>query len=86
MSHITGTINSDETDRFQKLIFRATRGNALTYFVPFKQDIEDYHGLKVAKSVYLVLFQNGTILGNKVARVCDSFVGHRFELPQGGLQ
>lgn len=44
VGHIAGTINKDEEFRFKKLIFRATRGNALTYFDDFQQPIKDYYG------------------------------------------
>lgn len=32
IAHIAGTIELDERQRLKKLIFRATRGKALTYF------------------------------------------------------
>jgi len=35
LSYIAGTINTDEVHRFQKLIFRVTRGNSLPFFVSF---------------------------------------------------
>ncbi len=48
--HVAGTIGQEEKEKFKKLIFRATRGLALTYF-------SDYKGNEDApKSVYIVLF------------------------------
>jgi len=35
VSHIAGTIEVEEKDRLKKLLFRATRGKALTYFKEF---------------------------------------------------
>jgi hypothetical protein len=32
ITHIAGTIETDEKERLKKLLFRATRGKALTYF------------------------------------------------------
>jgi hypothetical protein len=32
ITHIAGTIETDEKARLKKLLFRATRGKALTYF------------------------------------------------------
>jgi hypothetical protein len=32
ISYLAGTIDADETLRFKKMVFRATRGKALTYF------------------------------------------------------
>lgn len=46
--HVAGTIDQVDKEKFKKLIFRATRGLALTYLVDFNDDS--------AKSVYIVLF------------------------------
>jgi hypothetical protein len=32
ITHVAGTIETDEKERLKKLLFRATRGKALTYF------------------------------------------------------
>ena len=36
ITHIAGTIDSDEKERLKKLLFRATRGKALTYFSDYE--------------------------------------------------
>jgi len=54
--NISGTINTDEVLRFRKLIFRATRGNALVYFSDIKSPIVDFYGIPQQKTVYCVLF------------------------------
>jgi vacuolar-type H+-ATPase subunit I/STV1 len=33
------------------------------------------------KSVYIVVFQEGRQLREKIIRICDSFLGQRFDLP-----
>lgn len=54
-SHIAGTINADEKDRMKRLLFRATRGKALTYFSDYEQ--KQGPGEKPnLKSVYIVIF------------------------------
>lgn len=85
VGHIAGTINKDEEMRFKKLIFRATRGNALCYFDEFKVPISDYFGNKSQKSVYVVIFQEGGSIREKIIRICDSFLGERFDIPSGGV-
>lgn len=81
LSNISGTINTDEVLRFRKLIFRATRGNALVYFSDIKSPIIDFYGNEQFKTVYSVLFQDSGTLKDKIARICDSFLGQRFEIP-----
>lgn len=55
IAHIAGTIELDERPRLKKLIFRATRGKALTYFREF--DLPAGLNQKARKkAVYLVVF------------------------------
>lgn len=71
---ISGTIRGEERDRLQKLIFRATRGKALTFFQDFLQ-----HGNP--KTVYMVVFQDMANTLDRVQKICDSFMGQRFDVP-----
>ena len=82
VTHQAGTVSQFEKDRLQKLIFRATRGKALTYFRDIEQPIIDYRGVKHYKSVYIVIFQQGTYLSQKLDRILDSFMGNRFQVSQ----
>jgi len=58
----------------RKMLFRATRGQALTHFRTFEQD-------DVQKVAYLVVFQAMGKGRDKIQRICDSFMGQRFEIP-----
>lgn len=55
VSHIAGTIEYDEKTRLKKLLFRATRGKALTYFEDYQLEDPITNKPKV-KSVYIVVF------------------------------
>lgn len=81
ISHIAGTIEVDEKDRLKKLLFRATRGKALTFYEDFEVSSSTAAKPK-CKSVYIVLFQEGRQLREKIIRICDSFMGQRFDLPE----
>ena len=54
ITHIAGTIDTVEKDRMKKLLFRATRGKALTYFYDYES--KNASGVKLLKSVYIVVF------------------------------
>jgi len=60
ITQIAGTIETDEKARLKKLLFRSTRGKALTYFydIPAEDDgPEDINKVKPKqKSVYVVVF------------------------------
>ena len=36
------------------------------------------------KSVYVLVFEGGTHFRLKVQKICDSFQGKRYQLPEGG--
>lgn len=55
IAHVAGTIELEEQPRLKKLIFRATRGKALTYFREYS--LPKTHGQKAkTKAVYIVVF------------------------------
>lgn len=85
IGHLAGTILKEEQERFNRLIFRATRGNAIVCFREFTKPIVDYTGKKSMKSVYIVIFQEGEFIRDRIIRICDSFMGTRYEIPYGGF-
>jgi hypothetical protein len=58
ISQIAGTIEQDERPRLKKLLFRATRGKALTHFVEYSLPRIRVKGKMVEKrkAVYIVVF------------------------------
>lgn len=85
IGHLAGVILREEQERFNKLIFRATRGNAIVCFKELSKPIVDYVGRKFFKSAYVIIFQEGEFIRDKIIRVCDSFSGERYEIPYGGF-
>lgn len=59
ISYLAGTIAKDEMFRFKKMVFRATRGKALTYFRDLDNSgLTDYTGALDHKlrTVYVIVF------------------------------
>ena len=83
---IAGTVNKGEEMRFNRMIFRATRGTALVHFQHLDHIFEDYYGNKSIKQVYVVIFQEGATMRNKIQRISDSFMGNRFDIPNGDFE
>ena len=74
----SGTIKDEDAERLRRMLFRVTRGKALVHFsAPFTQD-------RVQRVVYLVVFQDGNVLRDRVNKVCDSFMGSRYEFQDLG--
>ena len=69
---VGGTINRSEMLRLKKMIFRISRGKAATFFYDLMLDQNDNE--KVAKryankNVFLVLFEDGPVLRQKICKV-----------------
>ena len=80
-SSITGVVASDEKSRFERMIFRATRGNCYVRFAPITQPISDPEsGALVEKSVFIIFYKSESI-ENKLKKICDAFDAHRYSLP-----
>ena len=75
IAHVAGTIEVDERPRLKKLLFRATRGKALTFFEDFELPTKDASGRHKTKAVYIVVFQEGRQIRDRIVRICDSFMG-----------
>ena len=64
--------------RFKKMVYRATRGKALTYFNDLNtKGLKDYAGAldHRLRSVYVIVFQDGQHIRDKLNKICDSFMG-----------
>jgi V-type H+-transporting ATPase subunit a len=78
---IAGVVPTDEKVRFDRMIFRATRGNSLVRFAPIDHPtIDPETGRETEKSVFLIFFKSATI-ETKLKRICDAFMAHRYTLP-----
>ncbi len=85
---MAGTVLTEETFRFKKLVFRATRGKAYTYFRDLDAaGLADYSGTldKRMRSVYVIVFQEGVNTRSKLSKICESFMGRQVEVPQAGF-
>lgn len=80
-SSITGVVSTDERSNFERMIFRATRGNCFVRFAPIKQPITDPEtGQITEKSVFIIFYKSESI-EIKLKKICDAFQAHRYSLP-----
>jgi V-type H+-transporting ATPase subunit a len=80
-SSITGVIVSEEKSRFERMIFRATRGNCYVRFASIEQPVADPEtGLLVDKAVFIIFYKSESI-ELKLKKICDAFSAHRYSLP-----
>ena len=78
---MSGTINKEEVMRFKRILFRTSRGKVLQYFEDFDSPLRDFAGKILNKVVYVLVFEEGSHIKERIATLCDSFQGKRFHLP-----
>lgn len=79
IERVAGVVESEEVFRFRKLIFRATKGKSFMHVEQFHdQDDPDAK----ARSVYIITYYDGAHIREKIQRICDSFAGQRYSLPE----
>ena len=76
IQHVAGVVEQSEIERLRRLIFRSTKGKSYMY----TQENIDRHSSK-QRSVYIIVFWDGEHIRDRIQKICDSFSGQRYELP-----
>jgi len=78
-SNISGVLPAADRARFERMLFRATRGNCYVRFADIDEPLVDATGHEISKVVFIVFYKSTAIEG-KIKRICDAFSAHRFDL------
>jgi V-type H+-transporting ATPase subunit a len=80
-SFLTGVVSTEECIRFERMVFRTTRGNCYVRFAPIQQPLTDpTTGKLLEKSVFIVFYKSQAIEA-KLKKICDAFQAHRYSIP-----
>ena len=82
LTKVAGVVEKTEIERLRRLIFRATKGKSFMFVQDYEAD-EDIDAA-ARRSVYVIMYWDGQNIRERIARICDSFSGQRFELPPLG--
>ena len=77
IQHIAGIVNTTEVARLRRLIFRSTKGKSYMYI----QQVESATDRNEERTAFVIVFWDGQIIRDKIQKICDSFVGQRYDLP-----
>lgn len=78
LGFVTGLVPRDKSMAFERILFRATRGNVLMKQNVVEEPVSDpVQGEKVEKNVFIV-FYSGERAKNKVLKICDAFGANRY--------
>ena len=76
-----GVLDSEEKTRFERLLFRSTRGNCLARFAKVDRPISDpASGNSRSTVVFIILFKS-EVIGTIVDKICYSFDAHQYPIP-----
>lgn len=72
IGNIAGLVDIDKVYAFERLLFRATRGNMFLRTSPVGMALDPTSGEKREKAVYVVFFA-GERARTKINKICDTF-------------
>ena len=82
LGFITGMLLTSKTAAFERVLFRATRGNMFLRTCPIEGKVEDpATGEKADKTVYVVFFA-GERARAKILKICETFAANRYPFPE----
>ena len=81
---MAGTIDNTEINSFTKLIYRASRGTVLCNLDSTSFKVKDLDGKEFTRAVFVLVFQAGSYLVDRMTKICDGFQCRRFPIPRDG--
>ena len=81
LGFVAGTIPVDKLGQFERLLFRATRGNMYLRSMSVGSVSDPVSGEKQEKAVYVVFFA-GERAKIKIVKICDAFSANRYPFPE----
>lgn len=83
LSHFAGVIPKTRVQTFERVLFRATRGNCFVRFAEIPEPLVDPQtGESVTKSAFMVFF-SGSEVKVKVSKICAAFAANLYDFPEG---
>ncbi|KAL1554314.1 V-type proton ATPase subunit a3 [Salvia divinorum] len=84
LGFITGLVPREKSMAFERILFRATRGNVYLKQVVVDEPVVDpVSGDKVEKNVFAVFF-SGERAKNKILKICEAFGANRYSFSEDG--
>jgi len=79
-SSITGVLPSADRTRFERMLFRSTRGNCYVRFSDSELVLDDTNSGTCVSKVVFIIFYKSAAIESKIKRICDAFSAHRYEV------
>lgn len=86
LGFVTGVIDRSQFNVFERILFRATRGNLyLRYAEVLDLIVDPTTGKELHKNVFIVFFQ-GDKLQTKIKKICESFGCNLYNIPDTAME
>lgn len=79
---ISGIISKSKALRFERMLFRATRGNMLFNQAPADEVIKDPTSAEVVEKTVFVVFFSGEQARMKILKICEAFGANCYPVPE----
>lgn len=80
ISTIAGVVDKIESEKLRRFIFRSTRGKAMFFTEDVSPELLKEEGIDKPKTMYIVMYERGETMDEKIKRICDSFMGDTYDL------
>ncbi|XP_044483316.1 V-type proton ATPase subunit a1-like isoform X2 [Mangifera indica] len=79
---ISGIVCQSKILRFERMLFRATRGNMLFNQAPAGEEIVDPLTAEMVEKTIFVVFFSGEQARRKILKICEAFGAHCYPVPE----
>lgn len=83
VNFVTGTLEKAQAVTFERVLWRATRGNMYFRSAEPEPVTDPITNLPVEKIVFIIFFQ-GARAEQKITRLCESFAAHMYQISDNG--
>jgi len=80
-SSLTGVIPQVEKGRFERMLFRATRGNCFPHFMEIEQAFADPNTGQLVQKMAFVVFYKSKTIETKIKKICGAFDARLYSVP-----
>lgn len=81
LGFVTGVVPRSTFATFERVLFRATRGNLYMKYTEVDEDIKDPKGGPAIKKYVFIVFFQGDKLQSKIKKICESFNANLYPCP-----
>mmetsp|Transcript_7518 Transcript_7518/g.11256 ORF Transcript_7518/g.11256 Transcript_7518/m.11256 type:complete len:756 (+) Transcript_7518:184-2451(+) len=80
-SSAVGVVSATEKLRFERMLFRSTRGNCLVRFTEVERPIADASSGTSERKLVFIIFYKSEVIASIVNRICSAFGARQYPVP-----